>query len=72
MMHYDAHQMLCDVYLPKSSAFASSVLRIPSQLSWEPSRCFVANVGQAFVFFLVSSGFRLEILPWMLFSVQVS
>ena len=54
-------------YLSKSQFFFLSFHEIFSQKSWGSSRCFMANVRWAFVFFLVSSDFHLGTLPWMLF-----
>jgi len=52
-------QMYLDTHLPKSSTFVSSVHRVFSQKSWGSSRCFLAKLRRAFMFFLLSSGFRL-------------
>ncbi len=56
-------QMYWDTHLPKSSTFVSSVHRVFSQKSWGSSRCFLAKLRWAFMFFLLSSGFRLGTLP---------
>ncbi len=52
-----------DTHLPKSSTFVSSVHRVFSQKYWGSSRCFLAKLRWAFMFFLLSSGFRLGTLP---------
>ncbi len=49
------------------STFVASVHRIFAQKSWGKSRYFWTNVRRAFVLFLVSNGFCLGTLPWMLF-----
>ncbi len=55
-------KMYWDTHLPKSSTFVSSVHRVFSQKSWGSSRCFLAKLRRAFMFFLLSSGFRLGTL----------
>ena len=64
-------EMLCYFYgrcngthtFQKSLTFVSSVHRVFSQKSWGSSRCFLAKLRRAFMFFLLSSGFRLGTLP---------
>ncbi len=51
----------------KSSTFVSSVHRTFAQKPWGYSIYILANVRQAFLLFLISSGFCLVSLPWMLF-----
>lgn len=51
--------------LKPSKKFVQSVHKIFTQKSWR-SRHLMANMRQAFVLFLVSSGFHLETHLWIL------
>lgn len=56
--------------LPSTSTSVSSANRIAFHMSPGPSRCFLAKVRGASVFFLVS-GFHLRTLPWTPFLLSL-
>lgn len=71
--HFHCHVLSVWLYLlnsrynRSSSTSVSSILRLILQMTWESIQSFLVNLWWAFIFFMVTSGFRLASLPWSLF-----
>lgn len=51
----------------QSSTFGTSLCNNLFQSSWGSSKCFLANMRRAFMYFLVRKCFCLAVLPWIYF-----